>query len=194
MTRQKRLPPWHEKFQLRDGRELLIRPIRQEDAAPIRAGFSLLEPHEIRHRFLTPLDDLSEEQALRLYTPDPRSEFALVAAEPLPAGEALVGAVARASVPSGARHAEYAILVTRFIAGQGIGRHLMRRLVKWARGRELDQLQGSALDDNLPMLQLARSLGFQVLPDGETPGLVKLVLDLRPGATREADPETASPG
>ena len=38
MTAPKRLPPWHEHFRLPNGRELLIRPIRPEDAiAPDKA-------------------------------------------------------------------------------------------------------------------------------------------------------------
>jgi len=192
MSGQKRLPPWHEKFRLRDGRELLIRPIRQEDAEPIRGSFPLLEPEQIRQRFLTTMAELPAEQAARLCSPDPRSEFVLVAAEPLPPGDALVGALARARVLEGGRQAEYAILISRFIVGQGVGRHLMRRLVKWARGRKLEQLQGEVLDDNQPMLQLVSSLGFRVLPGHDTPGLTRVVLDLG-SAAGKADRSDPAP-
>ncbi|WJI17445.1 GNAT family N-acetyltransferase [Pseudoxanthomonas winnipegensis] len=192
MSGQKRLPPWHENFRLRDGRELLIRPIRQEDAAPIRGAFELLEPIEIRQRFLTTMAELPADQAARLCSPDPRTEFALVAAEPLPPGEALVGAVARARVLPDGQQAEYAVLVSRFIAGQGVGRHLMRRLVKWARGRNLRQLLGDVQHDNQPMLQLVRSLGFRVLPERPAQGLVRVVLDLDTADGR-LPAETTSP-
>lgn len=192
MSGQKRLPPWHEKFRLRDGRELLIRPIRQEDAEPIRGSFPLLEPEQIRQRFLTTMAELPAEQAARLCSPDPRSEFVLVAAEPLPPGDALVGALARARVLEGGRQAEYAILISRFIVGQGVGRHLMRRLVKWARGRKLEQLQGEVLDDNQPMLQLVSSLGFRILPGHDTPGLTRVVLDLG-SAAGKADRSDPAP-
>lgn len=191
MSGQKRLPPWHEKFRLRDGRELLIRPIRQEDAEPIRGSFPLLEPEQIRQRFLTTMAELPAEQAARLCSPDPRSEFVLVAAEPLPPGDALVGALARARVLEGSRQAEYAILISRFIVGQGVGRHLMRRLVKWARGRKLEQLQGEVLDDNQPMLQLVSSLGFRILPGHDTPGLTRVVLDLGSAAGKADRPDPA---
>ena len=66
---------------------------------------------------------------------DPRTEFALVAAEPLPPGEALVGAVARVAIDERSHDAEFAILVSRYIANMGLGRYLMTRLVKWARAR-----------------------------------------------------------
>jgi GNAT superfamily N-acetyltransferase len=181
MTAPKRLPPWHEHFRLPSGRELMIRPIRPEDAGPIQGAFTLLGPEEIRHRFLYALKELTPEMAQRLCHPDPQNEFALVAAEPLPPGEALVGAVARASIVPRTRDAEYAILVSHFIAGQGLGRHLMRKLVKWARSKKLDRLYGDVLDTNQPMLQLATSLGFKRMREGDTPGLVRVVLDLNDG-------------
>ena len=116
--------------------------------------------------------------AQRLTHPDPNTEFALVAAEPLPPGEALVGAVARAALVPRTRDAEFAILVSHFIAGQGLGRHLMRKLAKWARSKKLDRLYGDVLDTNLPMLALAQSLGFKRVREGDGSGLVRVVLDL----------------
>ena len=178
MAARNRMPPWHEKLTLANGRELLIRPIRPEDAGPLQAGFTLLEPDEIRQRFLHPMKELSQAQAERLARPDPRREFALVAAEPLPPGEALVGAVARAALVPRTRDAEFAILVSHFIAGQGLGRHLMRKLAKWARSKKLDRLYGDVLDTNLPMLALAQSLGFKRVREGDGSGLVRVVLDL----------------
>ncbi|MGN6513075.1 MAG: GNAT family N-acetyltransferase [Lysobacteraceae bacterium] len=181
MAARNRLPPWHEQQRLPNGREVLIRPIRPDDAVPLRAAFPLLEPDEIRHRFLHSMSELSPEMAERLTHPNPRNEFAIVVAEPLPPGEALVGAVARAAVTPGRREAEFAILVSRFIANMGLGRHLMRRLVRWARGKELDRLYGDVLEHNQPMLQLAESMGFH-RERGDAPGLVRVVLDLRPAA------------
>jgi Acetyltransferase (GNAT) family. len=76
------------------------------------------------------------------------------------------------------RQGEFAILVGRFLAGMGLGRHLMRRLVRWARGKKLDCLYGDIDQDNQPMLALAQSLGFRVEPSA-TSGYVRVVLDLR---------------
>ena len=179
MAARNRMPPWHEKLTLVNGRELLIRPIRPEDAGPVRAGFTLLEPHEIRQRFLHPMKELTEAQADRMARPDPRREFALVAAEPLPPGEALVGAVARIAIDDNRSDAEFAILVSRYINGMGLGRHLMRRLVRWAKGRKVRRIYGDVLESNLPMQQLAKSLGFH-RESTDTPGLVRVVLELPP--------------
>jgi RimJ/RimL family protein N-acetyltransferase len=168
-------------IRLPNGREVLIRPIRPDDAVPLRAGFPLLQPEEIRQRFLYAVKELTPEMAERLTRPDPRCEFAIVAAEPLPPGEALVGAVARVAIVDGTREAEFAILVSSFIAGMGMGRHLMRRLVRWGRGKKLERLYGDVLEHNLAMLALAQSLGFR-REAADAPGLVRVVLDLKPAA------------
>ena len=177
MAARNRMPPWHEKILLANGREVLVRPIRPEDAVPLRAAFVLLEPDEVRQRFLHPMKELGVEQAERLTRPDPRREFALVAAEPLPPGEALVGAVARIAIDDNGRDAEFAILVSHYINGMGLGRHLMRRLVRWAKGRKLERIYGDVLESNLPMQALAASLDFR-REAGDAPGLVRMVLDL----------------
>ncbi|MCD9027604.1 GNAT family N-acetyltransferase [Luteimonas sp. BDR2-5] len=187
MTARNRLPPWHEEIRLANGRQVLVRPIRPADAEPLRAAFDLLQPDEVRQRFLYAKKELSPETALRLTQPNPKSEFVLVAAEPLTPGDALLGAVARAAVLPGTRHAEFHILVSHYVAGMGLGRHLMRRLVRWAKGKRLECLYGDVLEENEPMLALARSLGFQQSPI-EAPGMVRVSLDLkRPSAEATAD-------
>ena len=163
---------------LSNGRDVLIRPIRPDDAQPLRAAFSLLEPDEVRMR-MSATSELTPEMAEKLSRPDPRSEFAIVVAEPLPPGEAMVGAVARATIVPGGRDVEFAILVSRFIAGMGLGRHLMRRLVRWARGKQVDRIYGDVLEHNQPMLLLAQSLGFHREASSD-PGMVRVVLDLQP--------------
>src|SRR5687768_7187025 len=177
MAARHRPPPWHEPPRRANGRDVLTRPTRPDEAGPLRAGFALLQPDEIRHRFLHAMTELTPEMAERLARPDTRREFALVAAEPLPPGEALVGAVARAAINDRGRDAEFAILVSRYIAGMGLGRHLMRRLVRWAKGKRLDRLCGDVLEHNQPMLALAESLGFR-REASDSPGLVRVVLDL----------------
>lgn len=178
MSTRERLPPWHERQRLPNGREVLIRPIRPEDAEPLRAGFALLQPEEVRQRFLHSMRELSPETVERFTRLNPKTEFALVASEPLPPGEALVGAVARISIDPNGREAEFAILVSHYVAGMGLGRYLMTRLVKWARGKQLERVYGDVFEHNLPMLSLAQSLGF--VRESQQDGLVRVGLDLTP--------------
>lgn len=192
MTARERLPPWHERQTLANGRQVLIRPIRPEDAGPLQGGFGLLEPDEIRQRFLHTMKELSPDAAERLTHVNPRTEFALVVAEPLPPGEALIGAVARVAIDENGRDAEFAILVSRYLKSMGLGRYLMTRLVKWARGKNLQRLYGDVLENNAPMLALAQSLGFQREHLPELPGLVRVTLDLKPAHSSRAPSDQRS--
>lgn len=174
---------WREQLVMGDGRELILRPIEAGDAEALRSGFGLLHPDEIRMRFLHPMKELSAPLAERLAHPDPRREIALVAAEPLPAGQALIGAVARASIDDSGEAAEFAIIVSRFVGRQGLGKLMLKRIILWCRRKKLARLYGDVLDENTAMLELARSLGFRRSHQADDRGVTRIVLDLKP-ATR----------
>lgn len=167
------------RVRLHDRRLLVLRPIEPADAAPIDGGFALLHDEEIRRRFLHPVKALGEEYLRALTHPGPR-ELVLVAAEPLPPGEALVGAVARLHCDEGdPRRAEFAILVSHYLAGQGLGRRLLRRLLEGARALGVREVFGDVLDDNAPMLRLAEKLGFRRAAVHLNAGQTRVVKRLR---------------
>ena len=90
------------------------------------------------------------------------------------------------AVDDNGRDAEFAILVSRYIKHMGLGRYLMTRLVKWAKGKKLNRLYGDVLENNGPMLSLAQSLGFQREFRQESPGLVRVTLELKPRSSNRA--------
>jgi RimJ/RimL family protein N-acetyltransferase len=102
----------------------------------------------------------------------------LVLAEPLPPGEALVGAVARASVTPGSDQAEFAILLARQLRGYGLGEYLMRKLILWSKRKRLGMLGGEVLSENAPMLALTEKLGFRRAPVVGEHGLMQVRLPL----------------
>jgi GNAT superfamily N-acetyltransferase len=168
-----------ELMRLADGRELLIRPIQPADAAPIAASFHLLNEDEIRRRFLHILKALGEEHLHHLTHPQPGSEFVVVAAEPLPPGQALVAAVARLSRDrSDGSRAEFGILVSHFVVGLGLGKVLMQRLIEWASEGKVRVLWGDVMEDNRPMLELASTLGFARESVPGSAGLIRISLRL----------------
>jgi len=177
-----RLPPWHEEFVLNNQRAILIRPIRPEDAAPLQGVFPLLLPAELRDAMAGPGGELDEAAAATLCRPDPKTELVLVGAEPYAPGEAVIASLARARIVPHTRQARFTILLGRHVAGLGLGRHLVQKLVKWSRGRYLDRLYGDIPETNRPMLDLCASMGFTPSQEpGVPPGLVRLVLDLSGG-------------
>lgn len=176
MVARNRLPPWHEEIRLRNGHEILIRPVRPEDAPVLRASFELLEPADVRQHLVGGHGAMGAELSRQLSQPDVRNEFVLVVTEQqLPPGEAMILGLARAAAPPGSREAGFHILVGRNVNGMGLARHLMRRLARWARGKRLDALQGDVPEENGPLIDLALSMGFGRV-DGADPGFERLRL------------------
>lgn len=169
---RERLGPWRESLVLRDGRTMVVRPIDPADAPALIEGFRLLTPDEVRMRFQHPVNELTPEAARALTVLDPKTDFALVVAEPEPPGEALVAAVARVSLDADRRAAEFALLVPRALSRQGLGRYLLRKLVAWCRRRGIETIYGEVSHDNAPMLRVAASLGFA--REHADPGFVRV--------------------
>lgn len=167
-------------LRLPDGRELWLRPVHPADAGPIAGAFELLTEDEVRRRYLHPVKALSPDYLAQLVNPPPGDAFAVVAAEPLPPGEALVGAVARLTHDPDHDSAEFAILVSHFIAGQGVGLALMHRLIEWAEAHGIRRVWGDVMDDNAAMVALAQSVGFRREHGTGSPGLLRVTLDLAP--------------
>ena len=167
-----------EAITVADGRTLWIRPIQAADALPIAGTFHLLHEDEIRRRFLHPVKALSDDYLLRLTQPNPETDFVVVAAEPFEPGLALIGAVARLSVDDNGGRAEFGILVSHFVTGQGLGKILMQRLIEWCHLHGIRHLWGDVLDNNREMLKLAESLGFTRESRHTTPGITRIVLTI----------------
>ena len=58
----------------------------------------------------------------------------------------------------------FALLVADPYQGRGLGHHLMERLIKVARDRNVKRLTGLVLRENRPMLELLKNLGFTASP------------------------------
>jgi RimJ/RimL family protein N-acetyltransferase len=153
---------WCEALELSNGRRLIVRPIEPDDAETLRRSFGHLTAEEIRFRFLHPINELTPEHSRSLARIEARTAFALVIVEALPPREALIGAVARASIDQGGDQAEFALIVGREIGGFGLGEYLLGRLVEWSRKKGLSVLYGNVMTENDRMLRLARRMGFRI--------------------------------
>jgi acetyltransferase len=149
-------------YRLKNSDALLVRPIRPEDAAAHAEFFSKLSPDDIRWRFFSPLRELSPQMIARLTQIDYDREMAFVATRRRPDGHDETLGVARLIREPGSECGEFAVIVGPGMKGQGIGRHLMQRLIEWGREQGLHEIVGQVLADNAPMLAFVRSLGFTV--------------------------------
>lgn len=163
-------------FRLRDGREVTIRPIRPEDEPLIIALHAAHSEHTIRMRFFSMVKTLSRESLIRLCHLDYDREMALTAVMNEDGERRLLG-VSRYYLHPETGTAEFALVVSDAYQRQGLGRHLMQRLMDIARERGVRRLVGQVLTENTPMLHLLRSLGFSP-PVAIEDQVVRVELDL----------------
>lgn len=150
-----------QEWQARNGETVVIRAIRPEDEPLLVAHHKTLSEKTIRRRFFSMVKLLSRESLVRLCHLDYAREMALVAERRNEAGRPELIGVARYYMNPQTRSAEFAVVVTDAWQGQGVGQHLMERLIAVARERGVRRLTGLVLRENAPMLKLARELGFR---------------------------------
>lgn len=170
----------HEPVTLRDGTPLLLRPIQAEDEPRLSAGFTRLSPEEVRMRFLYPLKQLTHDLAARLTQLDDDREIALVLSGFEPPGQADLYGVVRAALDLRQRRAEFAIVIPRALGRQGLGQHLLVRLMERLAARGIQRIEGDVLVENVAMRALARRLGFRESIEDNEPGVLRVWRNLTP--------------
>ncbi len=155
-----------KKTQLNDGTDIVIRPIRPEDA-DMEAKFVRELSKEARYfRFMNSIHELSQEMLVRFTQIDYHNEMALIAVKPGDKGEEQIG-VARYTTNVDKTSCEFALVVSDQWQSHGIAHHLMTNLMDVARDRNLERMQGQVLSENTKMLELVASLGFKARRDPE---------------------------
>ncbi len=156
--------------QLNDGTDIIIRPIRPEDAEIEQAFIRGLSPESRYFRFMNSIHELSLEMLVRFTQIDYHNEMALVAINPGVDGEEEIG-VARYMTNPDKKTCEFAIVVSDKWQGKGIARLLMHKLIDVARNRSLEVMEGQVLANNYRMLELMASLNFSISNDPNDTGI-----------------------
>jgi acetyltransferase len=167
-----------EQAVLADGSAILLRPIRPEDEPAHREFFEALSPEDVRTRFFGLLREMTHSSLARYTVIDYDREMAFIATEIGNGGPPpTLGVVRTISDPDNTR-AEFAIIVRSSEKGRGLGRLLLEKMIRYCRDRGMEEIVGQVLPDNRPMLELARSLGFERLPGrGPVDGVVEVRLE-----------------
>ena len=161
------------KTQLNDGTDIVIRPIRPEDAE-MEANFVRGLSKEARYfRFMNSMQELSPTMLVRFTQIDYHDEMALIAVTARGDHEEQIG-VARYTTNVDKKSCEFALVVSDKWQNRGIAHRLMTNLMEIARDRNLETMQGQVLTQNSRMLELVTSLGFEVRNDPDD-ALIKLV-------------------
>jgi acetyltransferase len=156
---------------LADGSEVLVRPIRPEDARSEADFVQNLSAESKYFRFMHGLDSLTPTMLARFTQIDYDREMALVAIPPGDEEQHMM-AVARYVTNADARSCEFALTVADEWQSRGVGGQLMERLMQVARDRGLSTMMGEVLAQNAKMLRLCKHLGFRSRRSSEDPEVI----------------------
>lgn len=155
-----RRSPEDQRIRLDDGREVVLRPLRSDDLAALQRAFARLTADEIRFRFMELARQLPDSIVAQVRDLDAARVAAFVVDDD---GE--IRAVADLHIgPADSRDAEFGLIVGKAVAGQGLGKRLMLRLLDEARRRGLATVTGCVGAENARMLRLCQDLGGSIAP------------------------------
>jgi acetyltransferase len=157
-------------FQLPDGRDVTIRPIRPEDAEIEQDFVRNLSDQAKYFRFMHAVHELTPQMLVRFTQIDYDREMALIAVTRENGKEVEHGVVRYVTNPD-KTSCEFAVVISDEFQGHGIGQKMLTRLMEIARSRGLDMMEGEVLTANHRMLDLVRSLDFQVQRSPGNPGV-----------------------
>ena len=161
---------------LRDGSEVVIRPVRSADAPLLADGFARLSPRSRRMRFLYTKDELTPAE-LRYFTDiDHHHHEALGALDHR--GGSGVGVARYVRDTGDPQSAEIAVTVADEWQGRGLGAALLAQLARRARTEGIRRFTALVSADNEAMAGLLRGVCARVVGRGD--GTVEYEITLVP--------------
>jgi acetyltransferase len=151
---------------LKNGTEVVIRPIRPEDepmAVKFHESLSAESVYMRYAHFMKLSQRVAHERLSRLCFIDYDQEMALVVIyqDPQTQEEAIVG-VGRLSHVHGSSEAEFSVLISDRFQRQGLGTELLRQLLHIGRQEQIARITAEILADNWAMQKVCERLGFHL--------------------------------
>ena len=160
-------------WQLADGTDITIRPIRPEDAELTQEFVRSLSAESRYFRYMNSVQELSHSMLVRFTQIDYSREMALIAVTEEKGKEIELG-VARFTINPDGESCEFALVIADTMHSKGLGSKLMTGLLDAARSKGLKTMVGEVLKNNINMLHLMTRLGFTVETSAED-GDIKVV-------------------
>lgn len=152
--------PWTSK----SARDFLIRPVRPEDEPLFVKFHETLSERSVSFRFFHAMKlsaRVAHDRLTRICFIDYDREMALVAESKNPdTGAREILGVGRLGKVRETNAAEFALLISDHIQGQGLGSELLRRLVAIGRDERLSRITADILPENIEMQRVSQNAGF----------------------------------
>ena len=158
----------------RDGKRILLRPVRPTDEDLVRDFFYHLTERTIFLRYAGIRKSMPHAERLRTVNVDYESEMTLLAVVLEDGHERIVG-IGSYVVDRGTNEAETAFMVADDWQGKGIGTVLFRRLADIARTKGLRALVADVLPENAAMFRVIAKVGLPMEGSART-GRIRVLL------------------
>lgn len=167
-----------EIFTMRNGRKVVLRPIRPEDEPNHHVLVSRLTPEDIRFRFFGLVQELPHSQMARLTQIDYDREMAFIGVAKDDEGNDETLGVVRTVTDPDNESAEFSIVVRSNLKGGGLGIRMMEKMIEYCRIRGTKYMVGQVLKENQRMLKFVEHLGFKRTATIDI-DIVEVTLDLQ---------------
>lgn len=146
---------------LKDGREVEVRPIRGEDAVAILGFHSRLSEESIRFRYFHNKADLSKRDLSLLTQINYDRQMAFIAEQTLEDGSKEILGVSRVWTDPDNVRTEFSVIIRDDLQGLGLGSLLMNKLISYSKSVGTLEMIGKIMVENHPMRGLMKHLGFK---------------------------------
>ena len=177
---------YETQWKLKNGQEVLLRPIKPEDEPMWLEMFQSFSEESIRYRFFQLLKDTPHEVRVRYCNIDYDREIAIVAELSEENHRRILG-VGRLSIEPDGKSGELAFIIGDQWQGLGLGTKVVDYVLEIAKEMGVETVYAIMLPDNRRALNLTKKMGFKLeyLDDGT----VKGVLDLKEEVLSSKCPE-----
>jgi acetyltransferase len=187
------ISPYPKKYEilwpLRNGQDVLLRPIKPEDEPMWLEMFQNFSEESIRYRFFQMLKDTPHEVRVRYCNIDYDREIAIVA-ELTEEGRRKILGVTRLSIEPDGKSGEMAFIVGDKWQNQGLGTKMVDYVLDIAKEMGVENIYFIMLPDNYRALSLTKKMGFDL--EYLNDGTVKGVLNLKEEILEDRCPELKS--
>jgi len=153
-------------YRLKDGTEVILRPIRPEDEQMEYEFIRGLSEESSRFRFFRIIKDLSHEDLVRFCNIDYYREMAIIAELREGDRRKEIG-VSRLIIEPNKKRGEFALVIDDKYQGKGLGKKLLDMLITIAEEKGLESIYGIVLPENVRMVNLCKKLGATVKHEAE---------------------------
>jgi acetyltransferase len=155
-----------ECVRLKNGEQILLRPIRPEDAVAHLAFIHGLSEEDLRLRFFGLVQNFVLSDMPKFTQIDYDREMAFIATHMVDGNPETLGVVRTSTKPDNSE-AEFAIIVQSSMKGTGLGSLLFEKMIRYCKSRGTRYFVGQTMPRNKAMIALGKRFGLSVVHNYE---------------------------